>query len=377
MKIVFYSPVSLRNGGGGEQWQMAIAPKLQTLFGHQVEIIACAYGAKNLSSATVRQRLHGVPYTELPIRTFVGSFLPAGSVRPLLRKKLLAADAVHYIFGFVGHDLMINHMVERERTRVFAGFHSPIYIHNHIHNLYIGSVSRYLVLPHCTGFFTFNNDQQAIMKSWNLTQPCVSIAGGVDTARFIPPVTARSTKTMGLLYVGRFEYEKGVDILCEAVDRWLTTSPNVQAHMTILGSGSYEGAVRQLSEKYPDHVTHALYAADTLPYYQRAHLLVVPSRQETFGFAMVEALATGIPVLASSADGPLQVLTEDTNGWLIGAVTVDSLARALNTRYEQWQRDPRAWLSFERPTRQAASLYSPEVIARRVHDAFESSGKRL
>lgn len=374
MKLLFYSPVSLRNGGGGEQWQLAIAPQLRSL-GHDIEIIACASGATNLPNTVIKQRLAGVQYTELPTRSLVGSVLPTPAARSLLHKRLRGVDAVHYIFGFIGHDLLINKLAAQAGAKVFAGFHSPIFIHNTVHNLYVGSVSRYLALPHCRGFFTFNSEQAATLKQWGLTQPCTSIAGGIDTDHFVVPDTARSTKKLELLYVGRFEYEKGIDILCEAIDRWLTKMPQPDIRLTILGSGSYESVVKELAAKYPQQVCFVPYTANTLPYYQRAQLLVVPSRQDTFGFVVVEALATGIPVLAAAADGPRRILSDKKIGWLINAITPDLLTKKMTELYSDWKQNPQDWQRYEVTTRAAAMQYSPAVIAQRMHRTFVTLAK--
>jgi len=369
MRLVFYSPVSLRNGGGGEQWQMAIAPKLRDLFDHQIEVVACSYGDVNITLDAVKARLDGVPYTEIPVRIFAGSALPTSSAKKLLNEKFAQADAVHYVFGFMGHDMLINQLASRTSTKVYAGFHAPIFTHNKLHNLYVSTISRYLTLPHCAGFFTFNAHQEAIVKGWGLSSGCTSIAGGVDTDHFVIPKQPRPTQRLELLYLGRFEYEKGIDLLVAAIEQWLG-SAEVKARMTFVGAGSYSTLVDELVKKYPKQVRRVEFTSDPLPYYQQAHLLVLPSRQETFGLAMVEALATGIPVLAGAADGPRQVLTDNKTGWLVKEPTAELIMKSLDRIYRDWLKNPASWKRWEDATRTCALQYGPATIAKRMHERF-------
>lgn len=368
MRILFYSPVSLRNGAGAEQWQMAVAKEIKAL-GHEIEIVACNYGAKNLTAETVKQRLKGVKYTELAVRTLPGGIaLPTAASLAQLEAVFQRVDKVHYVFGFMGHDRLISRLGQKYQVSIFAGFHAEILTASTIHNLYVRTISRYLTLPHCQGFFVFNPDQAQTLTSWRLNQPAEIIAGGIDTDRFVIPKTARSTKKMEILFVGRMDYDKGADILFAALGQWLRSNPKL-AHINLVGSGEFEDQAKELASQYPALVSYHPFTSDTVPYFSLAHLSLLPSRQETFGIAMIEALSTGIPVIVGPGKGPSRIITKET-GWIVNPLTKDSLAIQIDQVYQQWKKDPTAWSKWQKATRDLALQYNPQKIAQKVVRAF-------
>jgi alpha-1,6-mannosyltransferase len=114
-----------------------------------------------------------------------------------------------------------------------------------------------------------------------------------------------------ILYVGRLSQEKELDVLFEAF-RILSRHGIYQLH--IVG----DGPLRKKTERFVNATPHASYIG-FIPYgkrlaeaYQRADVFVMPSRNETFGLAVLEALASGIPVVAAKQGGPTHLLPPDT-----------------------------------------------------------------
>lgn len=368
MNIVFYSPLSLRNGGGAEQWQLAIAPALRDC-GHVVTIITAQGGDRNLPQKTVTERLHGVSYHELPTRILPGGIIwLSKEARRKLAEYITQADAVHYVFGFIGHDWWISRMVQKEQ-KLYTGFHAPIFTHSRLHNWYVATISRWFTIGRSTAFFVFNVAQESLLRTWFPRIQSVSIAGGVDTARFAPSTTIKKSSTFHAVYVGRFAYEKGVDLLVEAVRQFLQNDPDANAQFTFVGAGTYEPQVRALTKQFPKNVQLHPFTPDVRPYIAAAHIAMLPSRQETFGLAMVEALAMGVPVLASGADGPRRVIQPGKTGWIVDPISASSYAKNLRMVYDQWSKDP-AWKSWQAATRASAEKYSPTTIASRINEVI-------
>ncbi len=131
-------------------------------------------------------------------------------------------------------------------------------------------------------------------------------------------------------YVGRLAHIKGVDVLARAFTKIHRTIP--QARLLFIGAGEEEGKLRLCLKQElengiawlePD-VPHA-----SLPEWYRAmDLFVMPSRYENYSNAILEALACGVPFLASGVGGN-QSLAETRGGQLFEPGSDESLAQAL------------------------------------------------
>ncbi|MEI8079090.1 MAG: glycosyltransferase family 4 protein [bacterium] len=152
---------------------------------------------------------------------------------------------------------------------------------------------------------------------------------GVDLGRFRPvwsePPTVPPPQPR-LLFVGRLHPVKGVDVLLHAVPAILARFPD--ARVTVAGAGENRSAMETLREQLelPAERVHFLGAVPVqeMPELLRRHdALVVPSLQlpsgETEGFPVVilEALATGLPVVASRVGGIPEAIADGENGWLV------------------------------------------------------------
>lgn len=128
---------------------------------------------------------------------------------------------------------------------------------------------------------------------------------GVDPARFSPgPRTAFShLEGPHLLYVGRVSSEKNVAAFL-ALD--------LPGTKIVVGDGPERA---RLEREHPDAVfTGYLHGEDLVNAYRSADVLVFPSKTDTFGNVMTEALACGTPVAAFPVTGPLDVLTDPAAG---------------------------------------------------------------
>lgn len=377
--IVFYTPVTLRNGAGAEQWQMTVAPVLQKKFNYTVEIIACDSGLHNLTLAEVQERLGDVTYTELPVQYLLGKIpLPTPAARKLLYQRLQKADAVHYVFGFVGHDVLMKRCLKNRDVQLYAGCHAPILTHSKLHNVYVKTVSRYFTLPFCSGFFVFNPEQAKMLRSWGLKQASTSIAGCVDLQRFKPAKQPPSDTVMELVRVGRAAWDKGTDILCSSLRMWFDRDPAASVHVALIGSGPMEHLVRDLVRDFPNKITFESHSNTVEPYLQKAHVGLVPSREETFGISMIEAMAAGLPVLATDTDGPSRVVLEGKNGWIVKRDSVEAYTQGIERVYALWKKNPSAWRrDWQDQVRSSIMQYSPDVIAERIHNTFASTSKGL
>ncbi|WP_230482967.1 glycosyltransferase family 4 protein [Sphingomonas sp. Leaf21] len=143
---------------------------------------------------------------------------------------------------------------------------------------------------------------------------------GVDTALF----HADGTRDAGVralpgpiqLYAGRVAVEKNIAA-------FLAT--DVPGTKVVVGDGPARAA---LTAQYPDvHFLGAKFGEDLAAIYRAADVFVFPSRTDTFGLVMIEALACGTPVAALPVQGPVDVLIPDV-GVMDDALDV-AIAKAL------------------------------------------------
>lgn len=152
------------------------------------------------------------------------------------------------------------------------------------------------------------------------------VPNGVDTRRFAPPASPRRDPGR-VLFVGRPEARKGLPVLLRAFEEVLDEVP--EAHLEIVGSRPEDVKIpkRLLSSV---RVRGMLDDRELVGAMHAASVLCAPSiRSESFGVVLIEALAAGLPVLASDIPGYDSVITRGRDGILVPPGDPRALAREL------------------------------------------------
>jgi glycosyltransferase involved in cell wall biosynthesis len=155
------------------------------------------------------------------------------------------------------------------------------------------------------------------------------IYNGADLQRFRPASPARSAEKPALICVARLSPEKRHDVLLAAVRRLLDSG--LALDLTVVGDGPtrpalekqiadlrLEGAVRLLGMR--DDVAELLREAD---------LFTMPSATEGMPITVIEAMACGLPIVATAVGGFLELVKDGENGFLVPVGDADALAQAL------------------------------------------------
>jgi glycosyltransferase involved in cell wall biosynthesis len=152
------------------------------------------------------------------------------------------------------------------------------------------------------------------------------IPNGVDLAAFAP-VPRPADRPFTAAFIGRLTEEKGVHVLLEAVHR--LTKPDDPA-ILIAGEGPLRRVVEDVIDGLPETARSRDLGpqADIRPVYDAVDVVVVPSLSEGFGLTAVEAMACGLPVIASRVGGLAEVVTPET-GILVPAGDAEALVDAL------------------------------------------------
>jgi glycosyltransferase involved in cell wall biosynthesis len=151
---------------------------------------------------------------------------------------------------------------------------------------------------------------------------------GVDLERFSPgrrDASRRQPGRVSVLYAGRLTREKGVDLLADAFLAARARDPRL--HLVLAGGGPEEPALR---EHLGESATFLgwLEGDELAAAYAAADLFLFCSHTDTFGQVILEAQASGLPVVAVAAGGPVELIDDGRSGVLCPA-RVDALASAV------------------------------------------------
>jgi glycosyltransferase involved in cell wall biosynthesis/predicted metal-dependent phosphoesterase TrpH len=150
---------------------------------------------------------------------------------------------------------------------------------------------------------------------------------GVDVGRFDPG--RRDPELLDgevkVLYAGRLTKEKGVELLADAFLEAHSRDPRL--HLSLAGGGPEEQALR---ERLGGHASFLgwLEGEDLARVYASADVFLFASRTDTFGQVILEAQASGLPVVAVAEGGPLSLIDDGSTG-LLRPPQASSLATAV------------------------------------------------
>ena len=142
---------------------------------------------------------------------------------------------------------------------------------------------------------------------------------GVDTEVFHPShasLEMRTRLTEGhpeaplLLYVGRLSPEKDIE-LCRPV---LEAIPGLR--LALVGDGPHRPKLEQHFARTPTHFAGYLRGAELVAAFASADVFFLPSRTETLGLVLLEAMASGCPVVAAAEGGIVDVIQDGVTGYL-------------------------------------------------------------
>jgi len=160
---------------------------------------------------------------------------------------------------------------------------------------------------------------------------CLVIPNGVDLVAFQPQQTAPDMGPLRILCVGRLIERKGQDHLIDAVKR--LTDEGIDVRLDLVGAGDaradYESHVKCVG--LADRVRFLGYVPreNILEHYGAAHVFVLPSYNEGMSVALLEAMASGLPVVVTPTGGTSELVEPETNGLVFEWGDVDQLTSHL------------------------------------------------
>jgi D-inositol-3-phosphate glycosyltransferase len=216
------------------------------------------------------------------------------------------------------------------------------------------------------------------------TRKIVIIPPGVDLSRFYPIPPDEAKEVIGappcaqtLLYVGRIEPLKGIDVLIQAIK--LLDLQDIKVCLALIGGDpdndqeSHSEEMERLKALREDARLETLVtflgkrSQDSLPYYySAAEAVVVPSHYESFGMVALEAMACGTPVVASQVGGLAFLVQDGVTGF---TVPVDD-PQALAIRLSLILQDHELRRRMSAQALELARHYAWEIIASRMIELY-------
>jgi glycosyltransferase involved in cell wall biosynthesis len=136
-----------------------------------------------------------------------------------------------------------------------------------------------------------------------------------------------SNGELRLLYVGRISREKDLDLLADAYRR--LRKERLPVRLFVVGHGPYSEA---LTKSLPDaFFTGYLRGTELATAYASADIFVFPSTTDTFGNVILEAQASGLPVVVSDSGGPKELVVHNANGLITRSHNVEDFTSAIRT----------------------------------------------
>jgi glycosyltransferase involved in cell wall biosynthesis len=154
---------------------------------------------------------------------------------------------------------------------------------------------------------------------------------GVESHLFHP--VRNTDEVFRVLYTGQITYRKGIQYLLEAFTKLNLTD----AELILVGG--IDPAFKQVLARYEGRFTHIpkLARVDLLKQYGRSSIYVLPSLADAYPLTVLEALASGLPVVISENTGTVDIVRDGEHGFVVPIRDVEAIQKALLAAYRSPQ----------------------------------------
>ena len=195
------------------------------------------------------------------------------------------------------------------------------------------------------------------------------IPNGIEYEHFYrdrEPLPEFSDGRTNILFVGRPEKRKGLQYLLRAYIKIRQQEPN--ARLIVVGAGDFS-RYRRIMRAFPDVVFRENVPYEELPrYHKSAHVFCSPNTgNESQGYVLLEAMAAGLPVVASNIEGFAGVITDEVDGLLVRPKDDEDIAATIL----RVMRNPILAANLARTGQNQAKHYSWDSVAHRVMAYYE------
>ena len=248
-------------------------------------------------------------------------------------------DVVHIVTeGPLGFTAL--HAAKNRKIPVSSGFHSPFQEFSRFFDLafLVKPIQRYLRWFHNHTQLTCVPSQhtEQALRHFGVTCPLAVVGRGVDTQRFSSVHRSlRVRKRWGvddnttvMLYVGRLSPEKEIHVLMDAYQA-LLKQPNKKVKLVIVGDGPDRARLQNMVVANETIFMGSLTGIELAEVYASADVFIFASQVETFGNVVLEAMASGLPVVAYDYACAQQQIKNGISGWLCSLGRTDHFIQCI------------------------------------------------
>jgi glycosyltransferase involved in cell wall biosynthesis len=385
MKILFVSRVIGMFRGGGETYALHIAQALRRE-GDEVEFLAARplFGAPRHPVQDFATTYVRTPYLRLLAERIRHLPCPTAWGRRLLNA---VATAIYAFDDNLSQYLFFRrirrHGLHRQ-YQITQTFSAPLLSALIVRRLHAASVVRFpgppsrlyaRLIQACSAAVANGDAWQFIRRE--ISPEVINIPPGINHEIFRPgPSEARSwygiaPKERVVLSVGRLVPVKNLDLLLRAFARVAQAEPAVK--LLVVGEGPQKSALRKQAQQlqvdthvvFAGHVDHTRLPA----VYAAADLFVIASRYDNFPNAVLEAMASALPVIGTRVGGIPMQITDGKTGLLVESENIDALTEAIL----KLVRDPEFARGLGMRARETVrSRYNWQASGRAFHNLYNS-----
>jgi glycosyltransferase involved in cell wall biosynthesis len=259
----------------------------------------------------------------------------------------------------------INILFHRTKTPVIYAFYAPSLIfnpyrlQNYVHNaISLIKLAYIKIAKPVVALHVLNASEYKLLNSLGFR--CYYVPLGIDTETFKP---RSKTDRFNVVFVSP-KYQKGVDMLMKIVSKVLRKAPDLK--FTLIGRGFLSHYFTSLKRVFGDNVEVCewLPQRDIAKLFSSSHILLFPSRYESFGLVVLEALSSGMPVVCYDILGtPKNVVKKHGTGVVANPFNVDEIVNGVLDYYEMLKNQPEEFKRLSIKCRNLALEYDWSVIA--------------
>ncbi len=360
MNIGFMSYFNLEAGEGYEHWLSDVTSRLSV---HEISILTSNKGPKRWD---INDRFSNAQVIKLSFKTaLLNQFSQdAANLRGFLRH----VDLLYTVFFTYNRmslvlDCMVAGAQHLNKVPVIAGHHNPydwFYSDTGLTGRLGMAVGKRIRVHH-----VLNQDAklELLRKGVGTVH---KVPNGVDTNSFRPKNKKDGFK---ILFVGTLEQRKGVDLIPPIV--WNLRKSTADFELIVVGEGELKSVLRDIKLNGNVKLLGFVDEQYKRDLYSTSHVLIAPSRSETFMLTGLEALASGTPVVSFNIPGPREYLKNGVNGYL--ATSVDDMANKLLELHKMWRAGSQEYWDMCRNARRSAEPYDWSNIMPRIETMFRET----